>query len=203
MAPGAPVSLKNSLSTAGGRIEAVWIGRRLQRVNEERKGVELFVTVTLNRGSVRRWKFIHLRATQRDETIEAREKGDSLVQRRVTHQGRNGAVKLQSCVIQILPILYADQIRHLNRIERTRAMPRNDTRGDYFVNRGQILDRHFLQAGQRVRTLRESGVKTSFKTYNCADRTSQSRAQILGKNPIRRNIARGALEQRPIRHQTR
>src|SRR4051794_40404651 len=185
MALGAALSLKDHLSTAGGRIEAVWIGRRLQRVHEERKGVELFVTVTRNRGSPWLWEFIQLWATHRDKTIEAREKVDARVQRRVTHQVRNGPVKLQSRVIQILPILYADQIRHLNRIERTRAMPRNDTRGDYFVNRGQILDRHFLQAGQRVRPLKESGVETSFKTSNCVDRTSQSRAQILGKDPIK------------------
>src|SRR5215510_8488160 len=105
-------------------------------------------------------------------------------------------------MIQILPILYADQIRHLNRIERTRAMPGKNPRGDYFVNRGQLLDRHFLQPGQRVRPLKERGVETSFETSNGFDRTSQSRAQILSKDLIARNTALSALEQRPIRHQT-
>jgi hypothetical protein len=73
MAPGAPLSLKDSLSTAGGRIEAVWIGRRPKRVDEERKGVELFVTITPNRESLWLWKFIELWATHGDKSIEARE----------------------------------------------------------------------------------------------------------------------------------
>src|SRR5262249_897304 len=37
MARRAPLSVKNSLPTAGGPIEAVWIGRRPQGVDEERK----------------------------------------------------------------------------------------------------------------------------------------------------------------------
>src|SRR5262249_26413969 len=108
--------------------------------------------------------------------MEAREKVDAPIQRRVPHQVRNGPMKLQSRMIQIFPILYTDQIRRLNRIERTRAMPRNDARGHYFVNRGQILDRHFVQPDQWVRSLGETGEESSFETPDRIDRTYQSGA---------------------------
>src|SRR5262249_32216540 len=118
-----------TLSTASGSIEAVWIRRRPQGVDEERKGVELFVTISPNRGSVRLWKFVELWATHRDKSVEVRASVDSVVQRRLPHHIRNGPVKLQTRVIQIFPILHADKIRRLNRIKRTRAMPGNHTRG--------------------------------------------------------------------------
>src|SRR5215467_14285422 len=109
-------------------------------------------------------------------------------------------MRLQPRAVQVPPVLHADQIGYLDRIKRTGTMARKHTRRNAVVKGGQLFNRHFANAGQRIRPLPEPRVESALQESGCLDRPSQPDAQIFSELPVTWFIALGALQDRSIRH---
>ena len=132
---------KDLLAAGGERVELIGIGRRLQRIDIRRQGIELFVAVAASdgdgiggfgpRGGVEN--------IGRNESIVARKVVRALVERGVAHEVSDGPLLLETRVIQIVPVFYADQIRHLDGIKQIGSMASDNACGHRLMSGNKLV----------------------------------------------------------------
>src|SRR5215510_1448492 len=135
VAYGAAFLYKHFLTARSQAIELVRVRRRLERVNVERQSVELLVAVPVASRRVGQGSEV---TGRRNESAVAGQIRGALIQRGVTHQVRNRTMPYHGSMIKVLSLAYADQIRNLRRIKRTRSLAGDHARRNRPVPVGHL-----------------------------------------------------------------
>ena len=109
-------------------VELVGVGRGLERIDVERESVELLVAVAASDGDGISGvgQFLEVGNVGGNEAVEAGESVRALVEGGVAHEIDDGVLLLQAGAIEIVTVRDADQVGHLNGLEKTCAMAGDD-----------------------------------------------------------------------------
>jgi len=119
VATGTALVREDLFAAAGERANWGSVRRWLEGVKIQCQGVELFVAVpTADVDGIRRIRQrLERRNPSRDKSIKIRQVVTPLIQSGIAHQINDRVLRLKASSIKVTPVLYANQIRHLNRIE--------------------------------------------------------------------------------------
>src|SRR5262245_28471534 len=126
----AAFALENLLSALSQRVEFVWIGRRLERIDVKSQGVKLFITIAAQCRSV--WQLLEAWSVSRNEPIVVGNAVTAIkypsIHRGVTHQVPDRAVGLKTGAVKIAPVFHTDQVWNLSWMKQVRPVTGKNTR---------------------------------------------------------------------------
>src|SRR5579871_310751 len=148
MAARAAFVLENLLAARRHLVELVRIWRRLEGVQITRSRIKLIIAIAGNGG--RRRPLARPRIGAGNEAVITRKVIDPLVQGGVAHDVRDTPVQLEPCVVQIMPLFYADDVRNLDWQEGAGTAARDHARWDSVINGSDLVAAHRFQLEIRI-----------------------------------------------------
>jgi hypothetical protein len=193
----ATLTLEDFPAARGDGIELVGIRRWLQRVNVECQRIELFIAVTAA-DLVGIGQFAEAGKVGWNEPGVIRQVVRALVKRSVAHHVHQGTMLLEACAVEVAPVLHPDQVGHLNGTKETRTMPADHAGRNPVVYCGDLLRRHLLNPGMRIRPQPGRAEQGPFQGVNFLH-LEAARAEGVSPRCIKTKVALRTFKRRAVR----